>query len=707
MREEHKKGVKNFLSTLAFLLLAITLIANGITLNTFADGNNYYEVNFSTPGTETAYITLYKYINVTNATMNYTGNNSYLNSIPNGDFETGLLTPWTSSITNISGTEDGQIEFNNITNYEPIQGFYSLLHNLTLPGATLVHESLFSNTVNFTKSNDYITLTNLYGYSGIIGIDQINQTIYLNYQNGTNIATLYSNTVTPTVTGGINYTLNFNLSESTSYTDLQLRIDDSIYSGVTIGYTNVYSKWDYIYQGSFPSNTNSTINESSDYLWNQTGVLNYTDTVNETIFANDLQTYLDNCETGTCSVPVNVYSASLGAVNLTSLEINYASTAGIYTRARDIDTTGLVNATIEITNDTDYFSYAMTFDGTNDTYFFPYAVLPTGEVTLTYSATGYENAIYYQTLGPEYQPNVTAYLLNSSKPDNIYTRFYVQNTMGVLLPNVLLTFYQPINGTYVLVRQLQTDDTGQTAGIFDSSVTYKITANATGYTTVTTFRRLLTADTYIILGTAINNVVEIPGAGIYYSLYPDAIAEEMQTFYFNVSTNGSALIDYVNLTIINASNLLILNSTINATAPYGDNLTITYNTSTLTGNTALIGSIKVTWYDTQLNYYRMYYISSIQITLNQSNNNAVDKLIQLRRANEDSAGALPFAIFALLILVSLLFFFNNRKIGENQLLILATIVIALLCHLELLHWNFFFLSLLLTSAVIISRSEFK
>lgn len=674
---------------LAILLLVLIIgSVSADTVSNFSTGqSSLVSIPFSGSNTSTTFPIL-KYASVNSSYFNLTG----LNPINNLGFEAGDASEW-----NFIG---GGGATNTLPPY--ILSTYVWSGNYYFESfveATSGCDSGYLNRVLYKSNQSELTILAYANYHYRIGATSpLNYSDFdLSLYNETGkVATLYSNNVSSEYSSNITINLNLNSYQGSVFT-LNLTQNACTASGGGIWYS------DFLIDIAHTSNVTANINGGSNF-YNSNGYFNYNNQTSN--FTSQLQTYLNSCTadlSGYCYVPLNISSNTPGLINLSNLNITYSFSAGLTTSVFDQDTLSIINGTTLLaTNSTNQFTFNLTFSG-NATIFIPYNSLPTGSVTLTYSKTGYQSSTYYITNNNLTVNNQTAYLFNTSSPTAIFTRLHVQNQIGGAIVGAVITVYKPFNSTYTLIGQFTTDGTGTASSTFDSSVVCQMVINASGYQNISQTIQFVQNDYYFSLAPSTANEIILPGGGIFWNLEPYQVSNQLQTFSFNVSTNGTVLVEYVRLTLMNVSNSLILNSTSNLSAPYGANLSFTYNTSTFSGNTVLIGTIKPLNSTSELNYYIAYTLSTVNATNNAPANAPIPHLISIIRNSQ--APPIARTLFAFIIIGMVLFYFRLRRINENALLFLVVGLTAAFAYLELIDWYFFFIAFLITIAVWINRSE--
>lgn len=559
------------LTFLALIIGTANALDNLTTWNNSQSFTTLNFTNFTTPS-QTLYagFSIYKKVNITNATFNITGLNSSGNQVNNGNFETGVAFPWV--FENSTNPVSGSAIF-NITSQNPISGIWS---GRVLATGNWSGQGRFANITINASTNGAKRLNYSWTYVSTDLID-VSALVSVRYQNGTFLANIQNTGLALTTnTGG---TVAVDLTQYTNETNLLfnflLNINGAA-TNVTANYTidNV-TIWDQA------RNSNGTINASAGYLWNVTGYLNQANSplrINDTNFISTLQRYLDSCSAdsnGQCNVAVISSSNSSGLVNLTNLYINYTPYAGLYTRARNIDTQALISSNLTITNGTSTFTTLL--NSSNSTTFFAWNELPLGSLTLTYSSTGFQNANYFLTNNATNENNLTAELLNTSGPNNIVVRLHILDASGAPIPSATISIFQAINNLYVLIAQANSDGSGTATFTLDSTASYIINVSKAGYNTLSQPLVQPTLNDYnVYLTSLITAPITMPLTSVNVTLVPNNLVLGNNVLYFTVNgTDG--LVNFQRVALRFLSNGSIINQSTTSSASNGTNLSITFN----------------------------------------------------------------------------------------------------------------------------------
>lgn len=153
--------------------------------------------------------------------------------------------------------------------------------------------------------------------------------------------------------------------------------------------------------------------------------------------------------------------------------------------------TGLgVITNITISNST----YSVQINNTQ-TYTADFVNLPSGLVTIVFSNSSYYSTSIITTISNSSQ-TINAYLIPLSNPYAIFVRFHTANPQGNVISNVLITLRISNN----IIGSSLTDGSGIAGFYLVSTKSYNLTAEATGFDTVSQMIMPVLSDLYITLG---------------------------------------------------------------------------------------------------------------------------------------------------------------------------------------------------------------
>lgn len=580
-------------------LLALILIAtsaSALTLTTFNNSQTSDSIYVSGGSSNSVAILLPKRSTINSATVNLTA--SYNNSgvfISNGYFADSASTAssWTNFTTGPTPwalqAAGGGVGNELIKISQPIVENSSMYSYVSTNISQINPGSLFFSRYNGAATQTPgSVLTQLY------------------FQNGTFIATIRNDTYT--APSGLFDRTSLNLSSFGTLNNIMLVFNESKTSSLrfVFGLSEVSLN-------STTSNVSGFIGLSNNTFYSKPGTF-YDRLIAEdhsspeitSNFSGQIQNYLANCTediNGFCTVPLSFSSNTNGTLVLNALEVNYTSLSGLYTSVIDLTTLGIINATtLTVTNGTNQVVTVLDFTS-NSTVFIPFANLPAGNVQLIYSKPGYQSTNFFINITEGLVSNITAYLLNTTAPNVAQISFNVVNSVQSPIPGAIISVYQPINNTYVLVGQAQTDSSGFAALFLDQTVTYILNVSATGFNPISQTLRPTLLSYIIQLQPSNANSFPLPLSGMNFTLLPPAITHVIETFIFDLQvTDGSITNQILTLTDANGN---ILNQTSNNTASNGTRLNFTYNMTNVNVSLFLTGTFTRTGvgtYSQSINY---------------------------------------------------------------------------------------------------------
>ena len=212
-----------------------------------------------------------------------------------------------------------------------------------------------------------------------------------------------------------------------------------------------------------------------------------------------------------------------------------------------------------------YTNYYSTFSG----------LVPSGFVTVSVSNTTYKTRYYYYTNAPGTQ-NISAYLLNSSKPTGNSVNFIVQNQGAFPISNATINIYGSINGVWVLMGQQITDSSGIGNIWMDSSNQYQILVSAAGYQNFVTYVTPVSASYVITMAASGQGEMGFVSrnAGTDWMLTPNSPWDETATIPVTLTVlNQNCSLVWFAMIVYNGTNQLSLK---NDTTDFCGN-SLTYN----------------------------------------------------------------------------------------------------------------------------------
>ncbi len=218
---------------------------------------------------------------------------------------------------------------------------------------------------------------------------------------------------------------------------------------------------------------------------------------------------------------------------------------------------------------------------------FPASVTLTGNYTLVYSATDYQQRSFIDNAPSitNITQDIDLFLLGDA--DGIFGIFRTINTIGQTISDTLITMIRVISGSPQTVEIESTDDSGLATFFVDPDVTYSFVFLKTGFETQTFNLRITTSEIITVTMISTEEALEQPeGIGILFSFTPINTVPINNTdtnFTFNLSSNFR-VITSCNFTLRNSTNILAnINGTFTGVACTAN---ITFNTGNQTIITA-------------------------------------------------------------------------------------------------------------------------
>lgn len=161
-------------------------------------------------------------------------------------------------------------------------------------------------------------------------------------------------------------------------------------------------------------------------------------------------------------------------------------------------------------------------------------LLDAGMWTLTFNSNGYDERIYFVTVGERTTQTLDAYLLNSSLSEA--TSFTIKNAQGNFILAATLTMQDEVNGSWVTIAQKETDFFGQAFFPLQYAHEYRLIIEADGYVTKTaTFERVSSSYSITLSADNTQNYVQVNDE-FTYSIAPQSVAPNVTAF--NLSTSS-------------------------------------------------------------------------------------------------------------------------------------------------------------------------
>ncbi len=244
-------------------------------------------------------------------------------------------------------------------------------------------------------------------------------------------------------------------------------------------------------------------------------------------------------------------------------------------RGFDEDTGSALGINVTITNGTD----TRTDFQSNTTSFF-HGTIPSGTGTVTGAASGYSSRTLpysFSTASNTTFGTIDIYLTPSATAQNVL--FVVLTAYGGTgVSGATVTVEKLIGASYVLIGSTTTDSAGQAPFTLTSGDTYRVSASATGFTTVTSSIVITPVQNtyYIYFGQTIsppNFTSDLSGSGYWFNPISSRISTNGTNIVFNVSALPTASMNFSCIYIYDSQGNLLFyangthNST-NTTAQY-------------------------------------------------------------------------------------------------------------------------------------------
>ena len=289
----------------------------------------------------------------------------------------------------------------------------------------------------------------------------------------------------------------------------------------------------------------------------------------------------------TATLAVGTYSVvcnSTDTVNYTAASDSkslHVLPAGIVTSAYD-ETTGS-----ELVYNLTFYnaSYSKSWTNLGITFFaLGNTSLPTGLVTLEFSANLYGQRTYYRTVGGGALENLTAYLLPLASGS--YIRFHTLTYTEVGIPGALVQVNRSIGGVTTLIGEMTSDSTGTATFFLNPLVSYTVYPSKVGYTAGASSITPSGSD-YKLYMTAIGTVnVTTQFSNLVWNFTPacGGITNSSTTFFYYISDSNSSLNSYgFNVSLPNGTTY-----SVNGTLPGGSRLNLTLDLRNFSGQTVNI-----------------------------------------------------------------------------------------------------------------------
>lgn len=395
---------------------------------------------------------------------------------------------------------------------------------------------------------------------------------------------------------------------------------------------------------------------------------------NEIAFLN----FADNVTTGDTTITVR----KSGYVDSTlTLEINtttwlnetlYLDQAEITFHVFDENTENPLNATFVFSNTTNEttFTHVQTLSGN-------YTKFPYGEVTLELANTSYETRYYYFDIDEYTVVDQNLYLLKTT--DGAYISFSVFEVDASGNPdpiaNALVSVARQINGTYQIVGEKYTDDSGISAIFLSQTDQYRVTATATGYTTSVNYITP-SQTTYNIPMTAyeeINLTFVYVFQNITYLFTPKIVMDNTTKVYFTLVDEGNTIQYYGFNVTINGTQLGYFNITGD---PDGGTLLAVFDISDYVGYYLNIKA----WFKAE--GYDLYVIEELKVVMDSTlfTGEGVSQAMNDLVASLPIQARMVVAVFVILLVVLSFSMANTGFMGQG------IVVMIVLGFLTAVNW---------------------
>jgi len=264
--------------------------------------------------------------------------------------------------------------------------------------------------------------------------------------------------------------------------------------------------------------------------------------------------------------------------NATSLNVTFYDEETLVEVQASSDVSFTLNSTDSATQFTSEF--ALTGATSYELCVYPEDEQLFGDAYFEYSATGYDDRIYYllDTLFTNETNYLNLYFVNTSSAVDV--SFYVYDTSGNAVPDAYIDIqrYYPATSTYAVVETVKTDASGlAVASIILNDVTYKFNIDYNGATVYTTSGSPVYSTTnyfYINLAGAISTILLDENQISYYVNYSNTT--DLFSYFFNdgggnvqsgclyvyqATTQGEQLLNYTCVDSSSATITYLLNQT--------------------------------------------------------------------------------------------------------------------------------------------------
>ena len=308
----------------------------------------------------------------------------------------------------------------------------------------------------------------------------------------------------------------------------------------------------------------------------------YSDLISESEDVNlEFTVFTSNDSYATCNYTVNtttsssfnvtnntLYSTNIGKhpIGTNNITVNCTEDGGYYYYSSNFTIVpNYFNITVSDEMDDSPMTFNITISNSTTTYtwteeteFYENVTnpdIPTGEITITISAYGYEDRVFNELFYDDIPPVIEEYYLLSSS-DGSLTRFHVEDSGGSVIVNVDVNAYRTIGGTESLIDDSNTDDTGVATFWLDPTATYTMEFIKVGYTSIN-YTLVASSSDYTIIMSSLedvmavelltnitfkilpqNNVTNSSINNVTYSFYINSTDSKLEWFSLNVTHDG-------------------------------------------------------------------------------------------------------------------------------------------------------------------------